>query len=65
MTARTTDADSRARTAKDAVTREAKGSVHEAIGTLIGDDAARARGTAERQAGAADAASTGDTPPPR
>jgi uncharacterized protein YjbJ (UPF0337 family) len=41
--------------AKAAVTREAKGSVQEAIGKLIGDDAARAAGTAERKAGAGDA----------
>ncbi len=38
--------------------REAKGSVHEAIGKLIGDDGARDRGSAERRAGAAAA-----TPP--
>ena len=41
--------------AKAAATRTAKGSVQEAIGKLIGDDAARARGTAEKEAGAADA----------
>lgn len=41
--------------AKAATTREAKGSVQEAIGKLIGDDAARERGTAEKEAGAADA----------
>ena len=40
--------------AKAAATREAKGSVHEAIGKLIGDDAAQAAGSAEKQAGAAD-----------
>jgi uncharacterized protein YjbJ (UPF0337 family) len=31
--------------------RAARGSVHEAIGKLIGDDAARDHGTAEKQAG--------------
>ncbi|MBJ6123728.1 hypothetical protein [Sphingomonas mollis] len=41
--------------AKTAATREAKGSVQEAIGKLIGDDAARERGTAEKEAGATDA----------
>ena len=41
--------------AEAAATREAKGSVQEAIGKLIGDDAARDRGSAEKQAGAADA----------
>ena len=41
--------------AEAATTREAKGSVQEAIGKLIGDDAARERGTAEKKAGAADA----------
>ncbi|MBM6578033.1 CsbD family protein [Microvirga sp. SRT01] len=56
MTARPTDTRaSRDDKAKAATTREAKGSVHEAIGKLIGDDAAQAAGTAERQAGAADA----------
>ncbi len=44
--------------AKAATTREAKGSVHEAIGKLIGDDAVRDRGTAEKRAGAADAVET-------
>ncbi|MEG3175481.1 hypothetical protein U1872_04505 [Sphingomonas sp. RB3P16] len=39
--------------AKAAATREAKGSVQEAIGKLIGDDSARARGAAEKEAGAA------------
>ncbi|MGN7160888.1 hypothetical protein [Sphingomonas sp. SAFR-052] len=33
--------------------RAAKGSVHEAIGKLIGDDAACARGSAEKAAGEA------------
>jgi uncharacterized protein YjbJ (UPF0337 family) len=42
--------------AKTAATREARGSVQEAIGKLIGDDAVTARGTAEKKAGAADAA---------
>ncbi len=41
--------------AKAAETRKAKGSVQEAIGKLIGDDAVRRRGTAEKEAGAADA----------
>ena len=59
MTARRT-ADNGAR-AKAAAAREAKGSVHEAIGKLIGDDSARDRGTAEKRAGA-DAASGIRTP---
>jgi len=42
--------------AKTAATRKAKGSVQEAIGKLIGDDAVTAQGTAEKEAGAADAA---------
>ena len=42
-------ADSRA---YGAATREAKGSVHEAIGKLMGDDIARDHGTAEKRAGA-------------
>jgi len=46
--------------AKTATTREAKGSVQEAIGKLIGDDVVRARGTAEKKAGAADAADAAD-----
>ena len=37
---------------KDAAEQEAKGSVHEAIGKLIGDDAARDQGRAEKLAGA-------------
>ena len=41
--------------AKAAANRKAKGSVQEAIGKLIGDDAARDRGTAEKEAAAADA----------
>ena len=41
--------------AEAAAAREAKGSVQEAIGKLIGDDAARERGSAEKKAGAADA----------
>jgi len=48
MTARRTGDDV---AAKAAATRATKGSVHEAIGKLIGDDAARDRGTAERKAG--------------
>ena len=55
MTARRTGDTPSGKTAKAAATREARGSVHEAIGKLIGDDAARARGTAEKEAGAADA----------
>ncbi|MFD1033692.1 hypothetical protein ACFQ15_03410 [Sphingomonas hankookensis] len=34
--------------AKDAATAKTKASVHEAIGKLIGDDAAQAHGAAER-----------------
>ncbi len=41
--------------AKAAAVREAKGSVQEAIGKLIGDDAAEARGSAEKRAAAEDA----------
>jgi len=56
MTARRTDKEPPATNeAKAAATRETKGSVQEAIGKLIGDDAARERGTAEKEAGAADA----------
>ena len=56
MTARKDSPDVRADDdAAIAAAREAKGSVQEAIGKLIGDDAARARGTAEKEAGAADA----------
>lgn len=40
-----------------AATRAARGSVHEAIGKLIGDDAASAHGKAEKTAAA--------DPPPR
>ncbi len=36
---------------KAAATRKAKGSVHEAIGKLIGDDAATRHGAAEQRAG--------------
>ena len=46
-----------------AATREARGSVHEAIGKLIGDDTSREHGTAERRAGAAQ--STAARKPPR
>lgn len=42
------------RKAKAAASREAKGSVQEAIGKLIGDDDARRKGAAEKRAGAAD-----------
>ena len=44
--------------AEAAAVREAKGSVQEAIGKLIGDDAARERGAAEKEGGAADASAT-------
>ncbi len=44
-----TPSDDRAKAASD---RETRGSVTEAIGKLIGDDAARDRGTAEKRAGA-------------
>jgi len=40
----------------------AKGSVHEAIGKLIGDDAVREAGAAEREAGANDAPRAGKSP---
>ena len=56
MTAKRTDVGvARGSRAKAAADREARGSVTEAIGKLIGDDAARDRGTAEKQAGADDA----------
>jgi uncharacterized protein YjbJ (UPF0337 family) len=69
MTDRSSDADKRTAEAtggsagagaadastQAAVKRKAKGSVHEAIGKLIGDDQAREHGTAEKEAGAADA----------
>ncbi len=55
MTARRTGATPPGEKAKAAAARAAKGSVHEAIGKLIGDDTARARGAAEKEAGAADA----------
>ncbi|MET0269052.1 MAG: hypothetical protein ABW173_01370 [Sphingomonas sp.] len=62
MTSRKTGAkapdgpDARATDAKAAAAaRKAKGSVQQAIGTLMGDDIARARGAAEQQAGADDA----------
>jgi uncharacterized protein YjbJ (UPF0337 family) len=54
MTARPTDDDAPDGKAK-AAARATKGSVQEAIGKLIGDDAAKARGTAEKEAGAAEA----------
>ncbi len=38
---------------KDAADRTTKGSVHEAIGMLMGDDAARERGKAQKRAGKA------------
>jgi uncharacterized protein YjbJ (UPF0337 family) len=56
MTARTTPPTDTPSDADAAATREAKGSVHEAIGKLIGDDAARDRGSAEKEAAAAAAA---------
>ncbi|MET0359220.1 MAG: CsbD family protein [Pararhizobium sp.] len=56
MTSKRSDAAPTDAGAKTAAAREAKGSVQEAIGKLIGDDAATARGTAEKEAGAADAA---------
>jgi len=40
----------------------AKGSVHEAIGKLIGDDAVREAGAAEREAGVNDAPRPGKSP---
>ncbi|WP_242096343.1 MULTISPECIES: hypothetical protein [unclassified Sphingomonas] len=46
--------------AEVAVVRAAKGSVHEAIGKLIGDDAARDHGEAEKRAGAAAGAAATD-----
>lgn len=58
MTGRRTSSEARAADkakAETAATREAKGSVQEAIGKLMGDDAARERGTAEKKAGAAEA----------
>ena len=48
--------------AKAVASREARGSVHEAIGKLIGDDAACAHGQAEKHAGAADTAAAEPTP---
>ncbi|MES2339996.1 MAG: hypothetical protein V4537_18030 [Pseudomonadota bacterium] len=55
MTAKRTGGDApTSTTAKAAARRESKGSVKEAIGKLIGDDTARARGSAEKHAGAAD-----------
>lgn len=73
-TNRATDAE-----AKAAAARKAKASVKEAIGKLIGDDAARATGAAEQRAAAAPgsgaeptaavsdtaASARGRTPPPR
>ncbi len=41
------------RTDDDAAAAQAKGSVHEAIGKLIGDDAVRAEGKAQAEAAAA------------
>lgn len=68
MTARrTTSTDGSTNTDAEAVAaarRAAKGSVQEAIGKLIGDDAARQRGAAEKDAGAADAADIKKSPRP-
>jgi len=61
MTARRTGGD-RPDPALD-TTRAAKGSVQEAIGTLLGDDDVRARGTAEKKAAAA--APPGKRPSPK
>ena len=58
MTARRTPAGTPTRAQAEAATRQAKGSVHEASGKLIGDDAVQAHGTAEKEAGAADASDT-------
>jgi uncharacterized protein YjbJ (UPF0337 family) len=49
MTKRRTSDDQPSGDAKAASVRETKASVHEAIGKLIGDDAAEAQGTAEKQ----------------
>lgn len=46
---------------KAAASQEARGSVQEAIGKLIGDDATRERGAAEKRAGAAMTDSDGTT----
>jgi uncharacterized protein YjbJ (UPF0337 family) len=46
----TSGASSSDQRAKAAIDRETRGSVTEAIGKLIGDDAARDRGTAEKHA---------------
>lgn len=43
-------AETRAAETQAAATREAKGAAQEAIGKLIGDDAARLRGAAEKEA---------------
>jgi uncharacterized protein YjbJ (UPF0337 family) len=54
MTGKSESKDAVSYRAPEAATEEAaKDSVKEAIGKLIGDDAALARGAAERQAGAA------------
>lgn len=60
MSSRRTDADvpddnPAENRAKATSKKVARGSVQEAIGTLIGDDAARKRGAAEKQAGTAEA----------
>jgi len=47
-----------------AAAREARGSVQEAIGKLIGDDAATAKGAAEKRAGAEEGASAPAAPRP-
>ncbi|MET0248434.1 MAG: CsbD family protein [Sphingobium sp.] len=46
-----------------AATREAKGSAQEAIGKLIGDDAARLRGAAEKEAARANGPTRSKAPP--
>jgi uncharacterized protein YjbJ (UPF0337 family) len=60
MSKRHDDADAPAGPDTNAAARRARGSVHEAIGKLIGDDAATRRGTAEKHA-----AGDGDEKPPR
>jgi len=63
MTVRHTGRDGRdAAGAKAPGESAAKGSVHEAIGKLIGDDAVRKAGAAEREAGANDAPRPGKSP---
>ncbi len=47
------EATDRKRSPDEPSVRASKGSVHEAIGKLIGDDSARAHGSAEKAAGEA------------